>query len=195
MYVRLHRQRHGGREYTSVHLCESYRDPDKGGKPRNRVIANLGPIEKIGMDTVRNLADGFFRIAGGERSVEHLPRLLCAKDFGHVFAVAETWKGLGLSAILSRAGIEGETTFPTADLIELMVVNRLCDPCSKLALLEWLDGVYFPGYEESKPPYHHLLRAMDRLIAVKQKAELLIAKRFLSLREGPVDLVFYDIEP
>jgi transposase len=122
-----------------------------------------------------------------------LPRLLGAKDFGHVFAVTETWRGLGLSAILSHAGIEGETTFPTADLIELMVVNRLCDPCSKLALLEWLDGVYFPGYEESKPPYHHLLRAMDRLIAVKEKAELLVAKRFLSLREGPVDLVFYDI--
>lgn len=193
MYVRLHRQRHGGREYTSVHLCESYRDPGKGGKPRNRVIANLGPVEKIGMDAVRNLADGFSRIAGAERSAERLPRLLCAKDFGHVFAVAETWKGLGLSAILSRAGIEGETTFPTADLIELMVVNRLCDPCSKLALLEWLDGVYFPGYEESKPPYHHLLRAMDQLIAVKEKAELLIAKRFLSLHEGPVDLVFYDI--
>jgi transposase len=193
MYVRLHRQRHGGREYTSVHLCESYRDPEKGGKPRNRVIANLGPVEKISMDAVRNLADGFSRIAGEQRNVEHLPRLLGAKDFGHVFAVTETWNGLGLSAILSRAGIEGETTFPTADLIELMVVNRLCDPCSKLALLEWLDDVYFPGYEERKPPYHHLLRAMDRLIAVKEKAELLIAKRFLSLREGPVDLVFYDI--
>ena len=194
MYVRLHRQRHRGREYTSVHLCESYRDPEKGGKPRNRVIANLGPVEKIGMDAVRSLADGFSRIAGGgERNTDLLPRLLGAKDFGHVFAVAETWKGLGLSAILSRAGIEGETSFPTADLIELMVINRLCDPCSKLALLEWLDGVYFPGYEESKPPYHHLLRAMDRLIAVKEKAELLIAKRFLSLHEGPVDLVFYDI--
>ena len=145
------------------------------------------------MDAVRNLADGFSRIAGEQRSAELVPRLLGAKDFGHVFAVTETWKCLGLSAILSRAGIEGETTFPTTDLIKLMVVNRLCDPCSKLALLEWLDGVYFPGYEESKPPYHHLLRAMDRLIAAKEKAELLIAKRFLSLHEGPVDLVFYDI--
>jgi transposase len=193
MYVRLHRQRHGGREYTSVHLCESYRDPEKGGKPRNRVIANLGPVEKIGMDAVRNLADGFSRIAGEPRSTELAPRLLGAKDFGHVFAVTETWKGLGLSKILSRSGIEGDTTFPTAELIELMVVNRLCDPCSKLALLEWLDGVYFPRYEKSKPPYHHLLRAMDRLIAVKEKAELLIAKRFLALHEGPLDLVFYDI--
>ncbi|NCO52136.1 MAG: hypothetical protein GW875_08560 [Deltaproteobacteria bacterium] len=112
MFVRLHRQRHGDREYTSVHLCESYRDPEKGGKPRSRVIANLGPIEKIGMDAVRNLANGFSRIAGEQPSAAHLPRLLGAKDFGHVFAVTETWEGLGLSAILSHAGIEGETTFP-----------------------------------------------------------------------------------
>ncbi len=193
MYVRLHRQRHGGREYTSVHLCESYRDPAKGGKPRNRVIANLGPIEKIGMDAVRNLADGFSRIAGGERSIEQSPRFLDVKDYGHVFAVAETWESIELSAILSRAGINGEATFPTAELIKLMVINRLCDPCSKLALLEWLDSVYFPGFEEGKPPYHHLLRAMDRLIAVKEKAEPLVAKRFLSLHKEPVDLVFYDI--
>ena len=193
MFVRLHRQRHGGKEYTSVHLCESFRDPEKGGKPRNRVIANLGPLEKIGMDTVKSLAGGFARIAGEQRNAELAPRLLCTRDFGHIFAVAETWKGLGLSKILSRAGIGGEATFPTPELIELMVVNRLCDPCSKLALLEWLEGVYFPGYEEGKPLYHHLLRAMDRLIAIKEKAEPLIAKRLLSLRKGPVDLVFYDI--
>ena len=115
MFVRLHRQRHGGREYTSVHLCESYRDPEKGGKPRSHVITNLGPIEKIGMDAIRTLASGFSRIAGEQQSAELTPRFLSAKDFGHVFAVVETWRGLGLSLILTRAGIEGETTFPTAD--------------------------------------------------------------------------------
>ncbi len=193
MYVRLHRQRHGGRQYTSVHLCESYRDPEKGGKPRNRVIVNLGPVEKIGTDSLRSLAEGFARIAGKDKGLEQLPRLVEARDFGDIFAVKETWSGLAISKILSRAGIEGETTFCTADLVELMVVNRLCDPCSKLALLEWLEGVYYPGYEQTKPGYHHLLRAMDRLIAVKERAEPLIARRLLSCHDGPVDLVFYDI--
>ncbi|MDX9923105.1 MAG: IS1634 family transposase [Syntrophales bacterium] len=144
------------------------------------------------MDTLRKLAEGFSRISGVTPQAEQMPRLHGARDFGHVFAVMETWKGLGLSAILSRAGITGAASFAPTDLIQLMVVNRLCDPCSKLALLEWLDGVHVPGYGESKPLYHHLLRAMDRLIAVKEKAEPLIAKRLLSLHE-PVDLVFYDI--
>jgi transposase len=95
--------------------------------------------------------------------------------------------------MLNRLEIAGEASFPAADLVRLMVVNRVCDPCSKLALLEWLDGVHFPGYEESRPSYHHLLRAMDRLIATKEKAEPAIARKFLSLFDQQVDLVFYDI--
>jgi transposase len=118
---------------------------------------------------------------------------LAAKDFGHVYAVCETWNRIGLSEVLARCDLAGEVTFPAADLVRLMVVNRVCDPCSKLALLDWLDGVHFPGYEETRPSYHHLLRAMDRLIAIKEQAEPLLAKRFLSMFDAQVDLVFYDI--
>lgn len=75
-------------------------------------------------------------------------------------------------------------------VIKMLVVNRICDPCSKLALLEWLESVQ---YGENEPPsYHHLLRAMDRLIRIKEAAEPLIARKLLSETEG-LDLVFYDI--
>jgi len=130
---------------------------------------------------------------GREPSEETIGELLSAKDFGHVYAVCEMWNRLGIGHILDRLGISGETSFPAADLVRLMVVNRICDPCSKLALLEWLDGVHFPGYEERRPPYHHLLRAMDRLLTIKEQAEPLIAQTFLSLFDQDVDLVFYDI--
>jgi transposase len=192
MYVRLHRQRHGGREYTSVHICESFRDPARGGTPRNRVLVNLGPLEKIGADAVRNLAAGFGKIAG-ERPEGSVVRLSEAKDFGHVYALDELWKKLRFSEALTQAGISGDTTFPVADLVKLMVINRACDPVSKLALLEWLEGVHLPEFEHRKPSYHHLLRAMDRLIAVKEKAEPLVAEHLLSDSGMPVDLVFYDI--
>src|SRR5660397_107537 len=109
MYVRLHRQRHGGREYTSVHICESFRDPARDGTPRNRVLVNLGPLEKIGTDAVRNLAAGFGKIAG-ERPEGSVVRLSEAKDFGHVYALDELWKKLGFSEALAQAGISGDTT-------------------------------------------------------------------------------------
>ena len=121
---------------------------------------------------------------------EGVGRLLYAHDFGHVHAVGSVWDRLGLSEALVHAGVDGGATFSSAEMIRLLVVNRICEPRSKLALLDWLDGVHYGSGE--KPSYHHLLRAMDRLIESKEKAEPLIAKRLLSPGE-PVDLVFYDI--
>jgi transposase len=194
MFVRLHRQRHGGREYTSVHLCESYRDPEKGGKPRSRVVYNLGPLDKLGMEAVRKLAGGFRKIAGGQATDGTVVSFPDGHDFGHVYALDRTWKNIGFSEALLEAGIAGDAEYPVTELVRLMVLNRLCDPCSKLALLDWMDDVHVPGFVGKKPSYHHFLRAMDRLIAVKEKAEPLVAKCLLeSSGSSSVDLVFYDI--
>lgn len=194
MFVRLHRQRHAGRVYTSVHLCESYRDPDKGGKPRSRVVYNLGPLDKLGMETVRKLASGFRKIAGGETTEGTLISFSGGDDFGHVYALSRAWEKLGFSEALREAGIAGEAEYPATELVRLMVINRICDPCSKLALLDWMEDVHIPGFLGKKPSYHHLLRAMDRLFAVKEKAEPAVAKRLLDSSDlSSVDLVFYDI--
>jgi len=193
MFIRLHKQKQAGKTYTSVLLCESYRDPEKGGSPRNRVVINLGPLDKLGMDTVKKLGQGFLRIAGATKDVTAPPEAVSAPDFGHVFAISHVWDSLGLSRALRRAGLNGETTFNPVEMVKLLVTNRICDPCSKLALLEWLDSVHFPGFEEKRPAYQHLLRSMDRLIAVKEKAEPLVARLFRDKGMPEGDLVFYDI--
>jgi transposase len=193
MFIRLHKQKQGNKSYTSVLLCESYRDPEKGGAPRNRVLINLGSLDKLGMDTVRKLGQGFLRIAGIAERAAVAPEAVCAPDFGHVFAVSHIWDNLGLSAALNRAGLNGDASFEVAAQIKLLVVNRICDPCSKLALLEWLESVRFPGLEKDRPAYQHLLRAMDRLILIKEKAEPFIAGLLHDRGKPEGDLVFYDI--
>jgi transposase len=193
MYIRLHKQKQADKTYTSVLLCESFRDPDKGGAPRSRVIINLGPLEKLGLETVKKLGQGFLRIAGLDIEGATPPQVICAPDFGHVHAVSHVWDNLGISRAFAEAGLNGETTFGASELVKLLVVNRICDPCSKLALLDWLDSVIFPGFEDNRPAYQHLLRGMDRLIAVKDKAEPAIAKIFHAKDKAEGDLVFYDI--
>jgi transposase len=193
MFIRLHKQKQGNKIYTSVLLCESYRDPEKGGAPRNRVLINLGSLDKLGMDTVKKLGQGFLRIAGVDERATVIPEAVCAPDFGHVFAVSHVWDKLGLSDALNRAGLNGDATFEVAALTKLLVVNRICDPCSKLALLDWLESVRFPGFEKVRPAYQHLLRAMDRLILVKEKAEPFIAGLLHDRSKPEGDLVFYDI--
>lgn len=190
MFVRLHRQKQGEKVYTSVQICESFRDPQRGKSPRNRVVANLGPMEKLGTKTIRKLGNGFLRVAGDALPAHEDASLPAARDFGHVHAVGGVWDRLGFTKALSRAGIAGSASFAAAELVRMLTINRVCDPCSKLALLDWLDSVHYG--DGKKPSYHHLLRAMDHLIECKDKAEPLIAKRLLK-DCGPLDLVFYDI--
>lgn len=189
MFIRLHKQKQGNKVYTSVLLCESYQDSEKGGAPRNRVLINLGSLDKLGMDTVKKLGQGFLRLAGVDECTTVIPEAVCAPDFGHVFAVSHVWDKLGLTDALNRAGLNGDATFEVAALIKFLVVNRICDPCSKLALLEWLESVRFPGFEIERPAYQHLLRAMDRLILVKEKAgrrPCLLRHHLDLVRWGPI---------
>ena len=193
MFIRIAKQKRGTKLYRHLQIAESYRDPKKGGAPRTRIIAHLGTVEGLGQDQIERLIAGLQRAIGKESGGAEDYGITFARDFGHVYAVAAVWEALGLSRALSGAGLDGETTFGAAEMIKLLVVNRICDPCSKLALLEWLDSVWFPGLEERRPSYHHLLRAMDRLLLVKEKAEPALARRFHSRKRQEGDLVFYDI--
>jgi transposase len=187
MFIRIAKQKRGDKVYRHLQIAESFRDPDKGMAPRTRILAHLGTVEGLGEEQIEKLIAGLQRAIGRE---EAAPELLFARDFGHVHAVGSVWDSLGLSAVLDRCGITGRSSAAVSSLIRLLVVNRLCDPCSKLALLDWMDSVWLA--DQQVPSYHQLLRAMDRLIGIKEKAEPLIAKRLLAGRTE-VDLVFYDI--
>lgn len=187
MFIRIAKQKRGDKVYRHLQIAESFRDPDKGKAPRTRILAHLGTVEGLGEEQIEKLISGLQR-AIGKQAAE--PELLFARDYGHIHAVGGAWDALGLSAVLVRCGIAGRSVADVASLIRLLVINRLCDPCSKLALLDWLGSVWHDG--QKPPSYHHLLRAMDRLIGIKDKAEPLLAQTFLGNRES-VDLVFYDI--
>lgn len=190
MFIRIAKQKRGDKVYRHLQVAESFRDPAKGGSPRTRIIAHLGTVEGLGADQIERLIDGLRKAIGKSAGIGELA---FAHDFGHVYAVSHIWDSLGLSRVLHRAGLNGETTFSAVELVKLLVVNRICDPCSKLALLEWLDSVYFPGFEEKRPAYQHLLRTMDRLIGAKEKVEPLVARLFRPKSKPEGDLVFYDI--
>lgn len=190
MFIRVAKQKRGDKVYRHLQIAESFRDPAKGNAPRTRILVQLGTVEGLGEEQIQKLIAGLQRAIGQESTPTAVPELLLARDFGHLHAVGGVWDALGLSAVLDQCRIAGRSPADVSALVRLLVVNRICDPCSKLALLEWLDSVW-TGDQDS-PSYHHLLRAMDRLIAIKDRAEPLIVKRLLAEREA-VDLVFYDI--
>jgi len=187
MFIRIAQHKSAKKTYRHIQIAESYRDPEKGNSPRTRILYNLGALEELGEEQVMRLAAGLMKAIGKELS---FPELKEAKDFGHVYAVQAVWNKLGLSSALDRAGISGKTNTDFCAMVRWLVFNRLCEPCSKLALLDWTESIFAP--ETASLSYHNLLRAMDRLINIKEQAEPLIAQTVLDPKE-PVDMVFYDI--
>ena len=191
MYVRVVKSRQRGKVYKSVQICESYRDKTKASYPLTRVIAHLGQLEAFSDRDVDGIINGLCKVFG--RTSAKDVTVAAGRDFGHVYALLQIWKHLKIGTILKEQARRRGYKFDMEGHIRLMVLNRLCDPCSKLALLEWIQGVYLPGVDPDRVEYHHLLRAMDWLIGQKEAIEKEIAERMLTLFDTEVDLVFYDV--
>jgi transposase len=108
----------------AVLLRESVRD---GSKVRKRTIANLSNWPQPQVDSLRRLLKGETLVSPGEA-------LTITRSFphGHVVAVLGTLRSLGLEQLISR------TTSRQRDLVCAMIVARILEPGSKLALARGL---------------------------------------------------------
>ena len=81
--------------------------------------------------------------------------------------------------------------------LRLMVMNRLCEPGSKLGVLRWLETVALPagagGAPERVPEHQHLLRAMDVIDAYSDKLGERLGLLMRPLIDQDLSVVFYDL--
>jgi transposase len=162
----------------AILLRETYRED---GKVKNRTLANLSQwsAEKLAalaaaLDSARN--DG---PAGGE--------VVGTVPHGHVHAVLGTARRLGMDALLlSRSCRE-------RDLALAMIVGRVLDPGSKLALARELGEVRTSTLGEAlnlgTVKVEELYKAMDWLLGHQESIENKLAKRHL--QDGA--LLLYDL--
>ncbi len=123
----------GGRRYLQI--VESFRN--EAGKPRLRVIANLGRVDEMKDGQLDALIRGLSRAAGRTEPGKLEISYGAARSFGDVFALHELWKDLGFDRALGRALRSGKRGIDAEALIRAMVFNRLCEPESKLGRRCW----------------------------------------------------------
>jgi hypothetical protein len=165
----------------AVLLRESYRE---GTRVRNRTLANLShwPAHKV--EALRAVLRGDSAAGTLEQGLEIVRTL----PHGHVAAVLGTLRRLGLHSIIASKPCRPR------DLCEAMIVGRLLEPCSKLAMARSLGEqtlssslpqvLGLTDVEEDE-----LYEAMDWLLDRQERIEAALAKRHLS--DGT--LVLYDV--
>jgi len=160
----------------AILLRESYRE---GKKVKKRTLANLSSLSLEQAKALRLVLKGL-----PVALVEELFEKQSSKHHGQVDAVLKTLKKLGLDTIISAKSC------PERDIIVAVIVARICEPDSKLAMTRWWKDTTLPelldleGVDEDD-----VYAAMDWLLERQHRIEKKLAKRHL--QDG--DMVLYDL--
>ena len=188
MFIKLTRR--GPNEY--VQLVEAYRDAT--GRPKQRTVASLGRLDQINTD-LNAVISGQLRVTGQSpvaHPLEPTVSFEAARDFGDVWTLTELWNSLGFDR-LRQVFRRTRHAIDVEPLIRVMVLNRLCDPDSKLGVLRWLQTVTLPGLALESIDHQHLLRAMDALVEHKDAVDGVMVGFLRPLVDRDLAVVFYDM--
>jgi transposase len=181
----------GKRRY--VQLVESYRDD--AGQVKKRTVATLGRVDQVD-GALDSVIDGLLKVAGrdpiGPRPAPPAVSFESARALGDVWALTELWKSLGFSE-LRRVFRRTRRTTDVEALIRLMVLNRLCDPESKLGVLRWVQTVALPDFRPAAVTHQQLLRSLDALMDHQDAVDAVVAGLLRPLIDQDLSVVFYDL--
>jgi len=184
---------------TYLQIVHAYRDPETG-QPRQHHIATLGRLEELAEGGLDSLLDGLLRVTGRPRLAElgggireeHVA-FEPALALGDVWAISRLWEELGLGEAIESVARKTRVRIPVEELIRVMVANRLCDPRSKLGVVEWVGDVALPGVDLAEVTHQNLLRAMDVLAEHWEAVETALGRQIAPLFANDLEIVFYDI--
>lgn len=186
MFFRKVTSRSSGKEYNYLKLIENFRE---GDKVKQRVVANLGSMDKLTPEKVSGLIAGLTRICG----VPHLTGNLETKkilDYGEVLAVQKIWDLVGVDEAIGDALAEEEQEINVPLTVKLMAINQIIKPQHNQAISDWYHSLYLPELEEQQPESYHFQRTLDVVARAKEKLEKNIFTRLNNTFQINTDLAF-----
>jgi len=173
-----------------LNIIESYRD---GKKTKQRVIANLGRVDKLEIDSIERLAEKLLSVVESEKKIEQTstPNIeeLDRYNYGYV-VYRKLWNRFKLDKILDKLVIDKKIKYDFKSVVFSMVVDRLMKPKSKLALIENKED-YFHINDELQ--LNHIYRGLDILAANKIEIEEALFNQNKTMFNISTDIVFYDV--
>jgi len=190
MYIRKTTNKNkDGTVRTYVQIVQGYR---VNGKVRQKVIANLGRLEQLQEGEIDNLLEHLSKFSK-ETWIKSRPENLkveWTKKWGPALVSRRLWEDLSIGPQLRTFLDSTEITSPLEEAAFAMVLNRLCDPQSKLGVSEWINTVHRAEFRELK--LQHFYKALDFLAEHKENLEVKLFERIRNLFNMDLDLVFWD---
>lgn len=189
MYLYISQSHYKGQLRRYAQICVSER---VNGKPVRRVLGSLGRLDHLSPAAIDGLIASLRRLASPGTGLGLAEaQMLAARRYGPIRVARQLWEELGLPELIAA----GSQSFPVEQALFRLVANRLVDPRSKLATVDWQETVTWPGWSPGAGAltYTQLLRAMDALQAQKKPVEEGLFGRVRELFSVPLHIVWYDL--
>jgi transposase len=214
VYLKCHRRRKDGKTHVYYSLTESLRVSRT--RVVQRTVLHLGElnttqverwqrtIETVQEDgrrqQMRLFTDQDAHSPKAQDTAEVILSSLLVRrprQFGDCWIGCKLWEELGLRRFWEQALGEQRGEVPWARVVELLAVNRLCDPRSELYIHEkWFPQTAMDLLLESGPAVaekDRLYRCLDRMIRHKQALEEHLADRWKDLFGADCQVLLYDL--
>lgn len=173
---------------TYLRIVESYRDDN--GKTRHKTLCNLGKAEDYSQKTLKKMGQMLINLSGiatpqATGSVSELARI----NYGFPQVYHRLMQHYDLDRILNNIENRQQLTYSLYKTILLMLIERLNDPCSKLANFGHIDE--YRGFEGIQ--LHNLYRGLDQLSENQGLIQEVIYSKGRHLFNQKLDVVFYDV--
>ena len=120
-----------------------------------------------------------------------------ARPYGNCWLGCELWRQLELSRFWSEKLPQGRESVSWAQVLQLLVVNRLIDPGSEFRLhRQWFDQSAMDvllGQDFAVAEKDRLYRCLDRVLKHKQDLFVHLQQRWKDLFDAEFDLLLYDL--
>ncbi len=215
MFLKAHERFKNGKRHVYYSLTESLRVGRK--RVVQRTVLHLGElnttqverwqrtIEAVQEDGQRQQLrlftdrEGQVPVAAEDVAEVVLSSLVVRRPrrFGDCWLGCKLWEELGLLAFWEQALGEQRGEVPWAKVVELLAVNRLCEPRSELFIHEkWFAQTAMDLLLDSDAAVaekDRLYRALDRMSAHKPALERHLAEKWRDLFGASFDVLLYDL--
>ncbi|MFY0655114.1 MAG: IS1634 family transposase [Cyclobacteriaceae bacterium] len=172
-----------------IRIVESYRD--QNGKPRTKTLYSLGRVDSFSPESLKRMGQRLYELGGGD-----LKDLLGDQvteegryNYGFLLVYRKILCYYGLDRILDRITKKKKLSYSLTQVVLLLIIERLNDPCSKRS------SFYHQEEYLSLPPVslQHLYRSLDYLADHSDLIQQAIYQTGRDLFNQKLDVVFYDV--
>jgi transposase len=185
-FLRIENKKSG----TYLRIVDGYRE---NGKVKHRTLYSLGKVEDYPPEQLQRIATKLLELAGMrlEQVVADDLKEIRRVNYGYALVIKSLFKYLKMDSWVRKTNSKRRIRFDWLSTLELMIAERLNDPCSKLSTYQHQHEYIGIGNESKE--LHHFYRTLDVLSQEQASLKKHLFAAQQSLFSTKLDVVFYDV--